>query len=133
MYDDFLFLSVVTICLGVGIRSARPLILGLPSYTVWFIIAFMVGHFIMWLIFEIKKHNMMNKSSGKVLLTLRTLHWFYWTKLCLLSHISNILTTISRIIEPIPGMFVLIWMHFSWWFQIWSRNPTMLTFFTKFI
>ena len=29
-----------------------------------------------------------------------------------------ILTFISRINEPIPGIFVLIWMHFPWWFQI---------------
>ena len=31
----------------------------------------------------------------------------------------------SRINEPIPGMFVLIWMHFSLWFQIWSWNSKM--------
>ena len=37
----------------------------------------------------------------------------------------------SRINEPIPGMFVLSWMHFSWWFQIWKS--TMLTFFTKYV
>ena len=26
-------------------------------------------------------------------------------------------------------MFVLIWMHFPWWFQIWSWNSKMLSFF----
>ena len=41
--------------------------------------------------------------------------------------------SISQINEPIPGMFVHIWMHFSWWFQIWSWNSTILTFFTKFV
>ena len=44
-------------------------------------------------------------------------HWFYRVKLCLLSHISEVWTAISRINEPIPGMFVLIWMHFTLWFQ----------------
>ena len=28
------------------------------------------------------------------------------------------LTSTSWINKPIPGMFVLIWMHFSWWFHI---------------
>ena len=41
--------------------------------------------------------------------------------------------TFSRFIEPIPGMFVLVWMYFSWWFQIWSQNSVILTFFTKFV
>ena len=40
---------------------------------------------------------------------------------------------ISQINEPIPGMFVLCWMHLSWWFQIWPWNSTILTFFTKFV
>ena len=44
---------------------------------------------------------------------------------------SEILTAISRTNEPIPGMFVLIWMHFTLWFQIWSWNSKMLTFFTR--
>ena len=57
--------------------------------------------------------------------------WFYSTKVCLLSHISEISTAISRINEPIPGMFVLIWMHFSLWIQIWSWNATISTFFTN--
>ena len=30
-------------------------------------------------------------------------------------------------------MFVLIWMHFTLWFQIWSWNSTILTFFTNFV
>ena len=29
---------------------------------------------------------------------------------------------ISRITKPIPGMFALIWMQFSWWIDIQSRN-----------
>ena len=45
--------------------------------------------------------------------------------------ISKILMAISQINEPIPGMFVLIWMYFSWGFQIRSSNSTILTFFTK--
>ena len=53
------------------------------------------------------------------------------SKKCFLSQISEILMSISRIIEQIPGMFVLCWMHFSWWFQIWPWSSTMLTFFTK--
>ena len=32
--------------------------------------------------------------------------------------ISEIWTSISRIMEPIQGMFVLFWMHFPWRFQI---------------
>ena len=36
----------------------------------------------------------------------------------ILSQISEIVTAISRINEPILGMFVLIWMYFSNWFQI---------------
>ena len=40
----------------------------------------------------------------------------------LLSQISVILICISQINEPIPGMFVLIWMHFPRWFQILSRD-----------
>ena len=32
--------------------------------------------------------------------------------------ISEMLMAISRITEPIPGMFVLNLMHFSLWFQI---------------
>ena len=45
-------------------------------------------------------------------------NWFYWAKLYLLSHISDILTANSWITEPISSMFVLISMYFSWWFQI---------------
>ena len=30
-------------------------------------------------------------------------------------------------------MLVLISMHFSWWFQIWSWNSTILTIFTTFV
>ena len=54
--------------------------------------------------------------------------WFYWVKVIFLSQISDILMCISRINEPIPGMFALIWMHFSWWFQIWLWNSTILKF-----
>ena len=48
-----------------------------------------------------------------------------------ISEISEILTAISRITEPIPGMFVLNWMHFSLWFQIWSWTFTISTFFLQ--
>ena len=34
------------------------------------------------------------------------------------SRISAMLTAFSGISEPITGMFVLISMHLSWWFQI---------------
>ena len=50
-----------------------------------------------------------------------------------ISEISEILTAISRITEPIPGMFVLNWMHFSLWFQIWSWTFTFRHFFTNFV
>ena len=60
-------------------------------------------------------------------------HWFYWAKLRLLSQNSNISQVISGITKPKLGMFVLIWMHFSWWFQIWSWNSTILIFFTNFV
>ena len=60
-------------------------------------------------------------------------HWFYWANVCLLSHISEISTAISRINEPISGMFVLIWMYFSFWFQILSWNSTIVIFFMNFI
>ena len=43
--------------------------------------------------------------------------------MCFLSQISEIVMSISWINEPIPGMFVLCWMHFSWWFQIWHEIP----------
>ena len=39
---------------------------------------------------------------------------------------SNISQVISGITKPIPGMFVLIWMPFSWWIQLLSRDSTML-------
>ena len=42
------------------------------------------------------------------------------------------LKCISRINEPMPRIFVLIWMYFSWWFQLLSRDSTMLTFLTIF-
>ena len=42
------------------------------------------------------------------------MYWFYLAKLCLVSHISDILMSISQINEPIPGMFVLMSMYFSW-------------------
>ena len=60
-------------------------------------------------------------------------HWFYWTKLYLFSQNSNISQVISGITKPILGMLVFIWMHFSWWFQIWSWNSTILIYFTKFV
>ena len=39
---------------------------------------------------------------------------------------------ISHITRPITChvMFVLIWMRFTWWFQIYHQNSTILTFFT---
>ena len=53
------------------------------------------------------------------------------SKIVLFSQNSNISQVISGITKPILGMLVLIWMHFSWWFQIWSLNSTILTFVTK--
>ena len=52
---------------------------------------------------------------------------------CFLTYISEILSAISRISAPITGMFVLISMHFSWWFQIWSWNSKMMTFFLNIL
>ena len=49
-----------------------------------------------------------------------------------LSQFLVILTCILRINEPIPGMFVLIWMHFSYWFQMSSLKSRMLTFVNIF-
>ena len=42
-------------------------------------------------------------------------YWFYDAKDCFsfLEILQN-----QRLFQPILGMFVLIWMHFSWWFQI---------------
>ena len=60
-------------------------------------------------------------------------HLFTEQKLFLLYHISKMLMSISRINGPIPGMFVLCLMHFSWWIQIWPWHSTMLTFFTEFV
>ena len=40
---------------------------------------------------------------------------------------SEISTAISGITGPILGMFVLIWLHSSRWFQIWSWNSKILT------
>ena len=50
----------------------------------------------------------------------------------LLSKISEILTSISWINEPIPGMFVLFRMHFSWWFQIWLWNLQNIDIFVNY-
>ena len=44
----------------------------------------------------------------------------------------NFKKLISQITKQILGMFVLIWMHFSWWFQICSWNFKMLTFLQIF-
>ena len=30
-------------------------------------------------------------------------------------------------------MFFLLWMHFPWWFQIWSWNSEISTFFTNLV
>ena len=60
--------------------------------------------------------------------TLASGHWFYDAKCVLFSKISK---PISQSTKPILGMFVLIWLHFSWWFQIWSINSRRLTFFEK--
>ena len=50
----------------------------------------------------------------KLTLTLTTRgHWFYFSQV------------ISGITKPTLGMLVLIWMHFSWWFQIWLWNFTI--------
>ena len=74
--------------------------------------------------------KLMMVSADEIKPLLNTLHaWFYWPKSCLL---SDILTANSRFTEPIPGMLVLIWMHFSLWFQIWSWNSTISTSFYKF-
>ena len=54
-------------------------------------------------------------------------------KLCMHSNISEILRVISRISEPITGMFILTSMYFSWWFQIWSWNSTIFTQIVKFL
>ena len=58
---------------------------------------------------------------------------FYWAQICLLSHICDFLTSMSRINKPIPGMFVLIWMHFSLWLQIWSWQSGTLAFLTNLL
>ena len=55
------------------------------------------------------------------------------SKVMLLSQISEMLTSISWTNEPIPGMFVLCWMHISWWFQIWSWIAKILTIFEHFL
>ena len=37
----------------------------------------------------------------------------------------------SRTTGPILGLFVLIWMHFSYWIQIWQYRFDILKFFEK--
>ena len=60
-------------------------------------------------------------------------HRFYRAQIvfALLSHISDILTAISWISEPITGMFVLISIYFSWWLQIWPWNFTIFDIFLQ--
>ena len=81
-------------------------------------------HFYTIRIYERNKHgasddNTLNAGIG-----------FIERKSVFLSHVSVNLTCILRINEPIPGMFVLIWMYFSWWFQILSWDFTTFIFLT---
>ena len=54
---------------------------------------------------------------------------------CQIAFVLLTFSTFQRLfhewLKPIPGMFVLIWMHFSWWFQIWAWNSKTLTFLTN--
>ena len=43
----------------------------------------------------------------------------------------EIVRVISRISEPIQGMFVLIWMYFLWWFQIMIMKFHKFDFFLQ--
>ena len=47
---------------------------------------------------------------------------------CTLKFLKFQILYLSRINDPIPGMFVFIWMHFSWWFQIRLWNSKIFTF-----
>ncbi|XP_072023870.1 putative ferric-chelate reductase 1 [Amphiura filiformis] len=47
-------IGLITICLGVGYRSARPLIAGLPEYLFWVVIVFLAYHFAIWLLFQVQ-------------------------------------------------------------------------------
>ena len=53
---------------------------------------------------------------------------YKWTSLTV-SIFLNSLKISKPISKPILGMFVLIWMQFSHWLQIYSWNSTILTFF----
>ena len=58
--------------------------------------------------------------------TVFLLHVAVWKRL-LFSKCYQIQTLLVKFTHywtsPIPGMFVVIWMHFTWWFQIKSTNP----------
>ena len=47
-------------------------------------------------------------------------------------HFLKIMLAISRTTGPILGLFVLIWMHFSCWIQIWQWKCEILKFCKKF-
>ena len=47
--------------------------------------------------------------------------WVYWAEGLILLQIADILTPTSQTFEHTLGMFVLILMHSSWWFQIYGQ------------
>ena len=75
---------------------------------------------------KLQKINILRYTS----LLLNTLHaaivfTIYTKSFCEFQILKN-----SHISKPIPGMFVLIWMHFAWGFQILSPDPRISKFLT---
>ena len=112
----------------IAFSSHFPLLLqsvvcGYGQVMPWYYLPFKVIH----LIIRPAIANMKSRASFN---TLNAGIGFTERKSVLLAIISVILTCISWINEPIPGMFVLTWIHFWWWFQILSQDFTILKFMT---
>ena len=59
------------------------------------------------------------------------MHYTLTTKVENLQNFLKIPLGISRIAEPILGLFVLIWMHFSYWMQYDGENLNFEIFLKK--
>ena len=74
------------------------------------------------------KMTLHGNTNGRVCI-LYMGHWFHHpNKIIWFLKIHKL----SQISKQIPDMFVLIWMHFSWWFQIYSLNSRILNFLNIF-
>ena len=91
---SFFHFSVVTIILGLNNGDFQSLIDDLPSRVFWMMIAFLVFHYAMWLLFEIQR--CLTESQGIVV--------------CICCHVTRVIHLVNMLVLPSRKFCQLIFL-----------------------